>query len=574
MTKTYGPVTPACDFLHAEKYRGRNESFRECATRVASALSDDENHFARIRDILLDQRFLPAGRIQGTVGSTRSTTPYNCFVSGQIEDSFIDGHGSIMHRATEAAGTMRLGGGIGYDFSTLRPRGDVIKKLQSFSSGPISFMDIFDAVGLATASSGHRRGAQMGVLRIDHPDIEEFIRAKQNNTKLLGFNISVGVTNEFMRALEQGTDFDLRFAKRTYRTVNARALWELLMRSTYDWSEPGVLFLDTINQNNNLWYCEVITATNPCGEQPLPPFGACLLGSINLPKYLIFEDGHWLIDHQRLYADIPHIIRAMDNVVDLAKYPLHEQEQEAQSKRRMGIGVTGVANAIEALGFPYASKGFRVTLYALQERIKNVVYRASANLAREKGSFPLFDRDRYLEGAFIQTLDQDVLDLIQAHGIRNSHLLSIAPTGTISTAADNVSSGIEPVFALRQKRLINYPTGVQEVELEDYGSRFLATKGKTADECTAEEHLSVLITATAQVDSAVSKTCNVRTDYPWEDFQDLYIKAWKSNCKGCTTHRTGNFRGAILKSVDDEPIIEEQATSCELDPVSGRRSCE
>jgi ribonucleoside-diphosphate reductase alpha chain len=495
-------------------------------------------------------------------------------VSGTIEDSFIDGHGSIMHRATEAAGTMRLGGGIGYDFSTLRPRGDVIKKLQSISSGPISFMDIFDAVGLATASSGHRRGAQMGVLRIDHPDIEEFIRAKQNNNKLLGFNISVGVTNEFMQALEHGTDFDLRFARRTYRTVNARALWELLMRSTYDWSEPGVLFLDTINQKNNLWYCEAINATNPCGEQPLPPFGACLLGSWNLVKFLE-RDGNsgWTFNYQRFFADIPAIVRAMDNVVDRAKYPLHEQEQEAQSKRRMGLGVTGVANTIEALGAPYATRKFCMILHAILEGMKNVTYRASAELAREKGAFPLFDRDKYLEGLFIQALDPEVQELIHTHGIRNSHLLSVAPTGTISMAADNISSGIEPVYALRQRRLINYPGGVQEVELEDYGSRFLNVKGTTADECSAEDHLRVLITTSHQMDSAVSKTCNVRNDYPWEDFQQLYLAAYKNGCKGCTTHRTGNLRGAILSAVEDPPA-ETQAPSCELDPVTGVRSCE
>jgi ribonucleoside-diphosphate reductase alpha chain len=568
-------MTPECDFLHAEKYRGRNESFRDCATRIASALGDDEKHFAHFREILLDQRFLPGGRIQGTVGSTRNTTPYNCFVSGTIEDSFIDGHGSIMHRATEAAGTMRLGGGIGYDFSTLRPRGDIIKKLQSQSSGPVSFMAIFDAVGLATASSGHRRGAQMGVLRIDHPDIEEFIRAKQNPTELLGFNISVGVTNEFMRALQTGSDFDLRFAKRTYKTVNAKALWELLMRSTYDWSEPGVLFIDTINQQNNLWYCEQIAATNPCGEQPLPPFGACLLGSFNLVKYLTREGGNsWTFDYQRFFADIPPVVRAMDNVVDRARYPLHEQEQEAHSKRRMGLGVTGVANTIEALGFSYASRQFRMTLYTIQEGMKNVAYRASALLAKEKGAFSLFDRDRYLEGLFIQTLDTDVLELIHTYGIRNSHLLSIAPTGTISLAADNISSGIEPVYALRQKRLINYPTGMREVELEDYGSRFLGVEGKTAEQCTAKDHLSVLITASSQIDSAVSKTCNVKNDYPWEDFQDLYIGAWKANCKGCTTHRTGNQRGAILTAVEDPPAELTSGLTCELDPISGRRSCE
>lgn len=569
MTRTYGPQLEPCDAIHAEKYRARGESFRDSQTRVASALSDNENHFTLLREILLEQRFLPGGRIQGTVGSTRLTTPYNCFVSGVIADSFTHGSGSIMSRATEAADTMRLGGGIGYDFSTLRPRGDVIRKLQSASSGPISFMGIFNEVGLATASSGHRRGAQMGVLRVDHPDIEEFIRIKQNSSKLLGFNISVGVTDEFMRSVEQGNDFDLKFAKRTYKTIDARALWELLMRSTYDWSEPGVLFLDTINRMNNLWYCEELSATNPCGEQPLPPYGACLLGSWNLVKYLYRENGTWNFDYGKLFSDIPIVVRAMDNVVDRATYPLDEQEKEALSKRRMGLGVTGAANCIEALGFPYGSASFCSVLETMLTRIKNVTYRASAYLAKEKGPFPLFEKAKYLDGSFIATLDTEVQDLIEVYGIRNSHLLSIAPTGTISLAADNVSSGIEPVFSYTQRRLVNSAAGMQEVEISDYGFRALGIRGKTADECTVEEHLDVLSCASATMDSAVSKTCNVRNDYPWDSFKNLYWKAWKRGVKGCTTHRTGNQRGAVLVAVEEQPANDAMCTI-----ENGVRNCE
>lgn len=476
-----------------------------------------------------------------------------------------------MARAAEAADTMRLGGGIGYDFSTLRPRGDPIRKLHSKSSGAVSFMGIFNEVGLATASSGHRRGAQMGVLRVDHPDIEEFIRIKQNSSKLLGFNISVGITNEFMHAVENGDEFNLRFAKRNYKTVNAGALWELLMRSTYDWSEPGVLFLDTINGWNNLYYCEQITATNPCGEQPLPPYGACLLGSFNLVKYLFREGGRWNFDYSKFFHDISHVVRAMDNVVDVATYPLDEQEKEALSKRRMGLGVTGVANTIEALGHAYGSLSFCFELDALLTRFKNVVYRASALLAKEKGPFPLFDRDKYLEGAFIAGLDTEVQDNISQFGIRNSHLLSIAPTGTISLAADNISSGIEPVFSHEVRRLINFSEGVQEVTLTDYGLRMLDVRGRTADECSVEEHLNVLIVASRHMDSAVSKTCNVRNDYPWDDFKGLYWRAWKEGVKGCTTHRTGNLRGAILKAVEPEA---EAPTACTFDPETGIRNCE
>lgn len=576
MTKIYGPVTTACDVLHAEKYRARGESFREAQTRVASALSDDDQHFRAFREILLEQRFLPGGRIQGTVGSTRATTPYNCFVSGTIEDSFIDGSGSIMARATEAAATMRLGGGIGYDFSTLRPRGDSIKKLQSLSSGAVSFMDIFDAIGLATASSGHRRGAQMGVLRVDHPDIEEFVRAKQNSTRLLGFNISVGITDEFMRAVETNSEFTLRFANKNYRSIDAKTLWNAIMRSTYDWSEPGVLFIDTINRMNNLWYCEKIAATNPCGEQPLPPYGACLLGSFNLVKYLVKDSNrpNWDFDYHQFFADIPCVVRAMDNVVDRAKYPLYEQEQEAISKRRMGLGVTGLANTIEAMGADYGSEQFIVQMSAILDGMKNACYRASALLAKEKGSFPLYQRENYLNGQFTHSLRDETRDTIEENGIRNSHLLSIAPTGTISTTADNVSSGIEPVFALQQRRIINYPNGPTEVNLRDYGHAFLNTKGKTADACTADDHLRVLVCASTHMDSAVSKTCNVPTDFPWEAFQDLYFDAWKNGAKGCTTHRTDNMRGAILTAVEESMANEEAELTCELDPATGRRSCE
>ena len=351
----YGPQTLAADSLHAMKYRGPGEDFREAMNRVAFGLKDSDRHYHELRQILLYQRFCPGGRIQSAIGSSRSTTAYNCFVSGTIADSFVEGNGSIMSRAHEAAATMRMGGGIGYNFSTLRPRGDLITKLQSQSSGPVSFMHIFDAVCLATSSSGHRRGAQMGILRIDHPDIEEFIRSKQNDTALQGFNISIATTDEFMEAMIAERDFDLRFAGKVYRTLNAAELWEKVMRSTWDYAEPGVVFIDTIDRMNNLWYCETLAATNPCGEQPLPPFGACLLGSFNLVKYLLPKiapvgSAQYVFDADQLEEDIPAIVRGMDNVIDRTKYPLAEQKAEALAKRRMGLGVMGLANAIEACG--------------------------------------------------------------------------------------------------------------------------------------------------------------------------------------------------------------------------------
>lgn len=576
--KSYGPTLELCDRKHAEKYRGKGESFRECVSRVSKELSDGEDHYKALREILLDMRFLPGGRIQTAIGSAKHVTPYNCYVSGTIEDTFTDGPASIMGRAQSAAQTMRMGGGIGYDFSTLRPRGALIKKLQSNSSGPLPFMEIFDSVCRATSSAGSRRGAQMGVLRIDHPDIEEFIRAKQNKTKLTGFNISVAITDEFMHAVVNDVDFQLKWGAHVCQTVRARSLWEMLMRSTYDWAEPGVLFIDRINEQNNLYYCETIAATNPCGEQPLPPHGACLLGSWNLVRYLTRESplSPWTFDYNQLFLDIPHVVRAMDNVVDVARYPLYEQEKEAQSKRRMGLGVTGVANTIEAMGAYYGSPGFINELTCILTAVRNRSYEVSAELAKEKGAFPKFEKDKYLKGNFISRLPLDIQDLIAEYGIRNSHLLSIAPTGTISFTADNVSSGIEPVFAYKLDRTIIGPNGPETHAVEDYGYRVLGTRGKTAGECTVADHLRVLICASQYVDSAVSKTCNVPTDISWPDFKDIYLKAWRNGCKGCTTYRIGGMKDAVLVAKEEEPekVTDWDMASCEIDPQTGRKNCE
>lgn len=580
MSKIYGPVTPVCDEIHAARYRMPGEDFRSAMTRVASALSDNQKHFNATRDLLLEQRFMPAGRIQSAMGSTKIVTAYNCFVSGNIEDSYTDGSGSIMARATQAAATMRLGGGIGYDFSPLRPRGELIRKLQSFSSGPVSFMYIYDAVGCTTAASGHRRGAQMGVLRVDHPDIEEFIRAKQNSDRLTSFNLSVAVTDEFMEAVEADAEFTLRWAGKEYRKIYARVLWDSIMRSTYDWSEPGVLFIDRINSQNNLSYCERIFATNPCGEQPLPPHGACLLGSFNLVKYLSKSfTTRWKFDFRQFAADIEHVVRMMDNVIDKARYPLYEQEKEAQAKRRMGLGVTGLANTVEALGHPYGSSEFLTYTETILRTLRDVSYRASAVLAKEKSPFPLYRAEHYLESPFVRTLPDEVRELINANGIRNSHLLSIAPTGTISFAADNISSGIEPVYEYQQTRVVNFADGPQSIDVEDYGSRFLGTRGKVMAYVTPEEHLSVLETASRYVDSAVSKTCNLPTDIAWEDFKDLYFRAWRSGCKGCTTYRDGGYRDGILKQkAAEEPQPNSlgsalDGSSCSFDAATGKRDC-
>lgn len=574
-----GPQTVVGDYFHAMKYRGEGEDFREAVNRVSSSLKDDDDHYHAFREIMNEMRFMPGGRIQGAMGAARATTPYNCYVSGTIEDSFVHGEGNIMQRATEAAATMRMGGGIGYDFSTLRPRGASIKKLQSFSSGPISFMNIFDAVCKCVASSGHRRGAQMGVMRVDHPDIEEFLHAKQNTDQLTGFNLSIAVTDEFMNAVKDGRTFHLRWGGEVYKEIDARNLWEAIMRSTWDWAEPGVLFIDTINRLNNLQYCETLAATNPCGEQPLPPFGACLLGSFNLAKYVKRDafavvgaaSTGWAFDWDQLKADIPHVVRAMDNVVDRARYPLPQQELEAKNKRRMGLGVTGLANAGEALGHPYGSPEF---LHWTEEVLKTIAvetYRASALLAAEKGPFPLYD-ERYLDAPFIRGLPEDVQALIRKNGIRNSHLTSIAPTGTISLCADNISSGCEPVFDYVTARPVNTPGDVELIEVEDYGVANFGIRGRRASEVTAQEHIAVLTTAQLWVDSAVSKTCNMDGSMSWEDFKQLYWSAWEGGAKGCTTFNIDGKRMALLTGKSDKPK-EEPELACTIDPVTGRREC-
>lgn len=918
----YGPRTEAADSLHAMKYRAVGEDFREAMNRVAFGLKDSDRHYHELRQILLHQRFCPGGRIQGAIGASKEVTGYNCFVSGTIADSFVSGGGSIMDRAKEAAATMRMGGGIGYDFSTLRPRGDLITKLQSQSSGPVSFMHIFDAVCLATSSSGHRRGAQMGVLRVDHPDVEEFVRAKQNAHALLGFNISLAVTDEFMEAVEGSKEFELRFNGRVYKTVDAASLWEKIMRSTWDYAEPGVVFIDRINNDNNLWYCETIAATNPsmpagtmvhcsqgivpidqledqkfhvkvfdgtwasakcflsaedaeileldfgggrtvqctpehkwpvlvngryvrvtankltpgdaiplnrnenlghklrmdlaredglmtglifgngsygqrkdddryyisisfnkedtdlseraaryfgvnitsrehedviqvsrsssayeflvkvglslekdksslpstvwqsnddfvigfvdglfstdgyigdaktsyvnftnrdanaarevgillgfhgiscsmqssssyqngkrylrtdlrinhngakrfatvfnlssyrkqerleklvsiptrqhetsthlvlksvrtvgrgkvwdisvdhedhvfptewcytgnCSEQPLPPFGACLLGSFNLAKYVKTRPSHpgevsYYIDTDQLKADIPPVIRGMDNVVDRTRYPLAEQKAEALSKRRMGIGVMGLANALEACGYPYGSTQFLSQMEMLLGIIEYGCYEASSDLAREKGAFPLFDAERYLKGTHIKQFPDYLQERIKYHGMRNSHLTSIAPTGTISMCADNVSGGIEPVFAYSITRQINTPTGPTLVNVEDYGSAFLGIRGQLARDVTAKEHIAVLAVAQRHVDSAVSKTVNMTSDMPWEDFKQLYKTAWSFGCKGCSTFNSDGKRLALLVA-QDESIGDAPTASCLVpDPTTGQREC-
>lgn len=889
--KNAGPTLAISDETHRTKYRAPKETFRDAMSRIANALKDDVPHYRAFREILIDMRFLPAGRVQSAVGSDRQVTASNCFVSGTIEDTFTNGPGSIMARATEAAETMRQGGGIGYSFSGLRPRGDLIKKLGSYSSGPVSFMGIYDAICKCVSSAGHRRGAQMAVMRIDHPDIFEFIRAKHDQVSLTGFNISVAVTDEFMECLATDRPFPLRFEGNTYREVDPADLWDTLMRSTWDWAEPGVLFIDTINRMNNLWYCETIEATNPCvpgdtfiltdsghapiasllgkptrvwngecwsivtpfstgynptvkvtlsdgtslrctpnhewclfdgpsregspyrkkafellpgdklqkfpmpvvvsgsdpfvdaysqgfyegdgssglnrsfiyeskyscldrlygdigeplpgkkarvwthgpmldkgfvpvrtslnycldwlaglldsdgcvtsdkngsgfqisstrkdflldvrlmltrlgvrakvcgmhdpqlkvlpggeywchasyrllinnedaaalldmglklsrlkhdgchpqrdarrfvtvvsveqdeacetfcfteplanrgtfngivtgqcAEQPLPPHGACLLGSINLVRYLRKDDdGSWSLDKDQLKEDIPVIVRAMDNIIDRSTYPLPEQGREARSKRRMGLGITGVANAIEARGPAYGSAAYIKMQDEALAIIRDYTYWASVQLATEKGAFAKFDRDKYCEGNFIKTLPEDIQADIHKYGIRNSHLTSIAPTGTISLCADNVSSGIEPVFAYSYDRTLIKEHGPETETIDDYGVRVFGVKGKRTSDVTIKEHLDVLLSATKHVDSAVSKTCNVGPEVTWDEFKDLYRLAYEGGAKGCTTFRADGKRMGILVAKDSPETEEVDGEACYYDPATGKKTCE
>lgn len=568
-----GPSLRISNELDEMKYRQPGETFRDKVIRIADTLKDNNEHYEQFKDILMNQRFLPAGRVQASIGAARLATPYNCFVSPTIPDSMK----GIMDVAKYAAETMRLGGGIGYDFSTIRPRGDTIAN-GSVASGPVSFMRIFDAVCGTVASAGHRRGAQMGVLRVDHPDIEEFVRAKQNTNNLTNFNVSIGVTDDFMEAVKQGTGYDLVWGGRKYRTIDAKNLWNEIMRSTWDWAEPGILFIDRINEMNNLWYAETIAATNPCAEQPLPPNGACLLGSFNLVKYLKpVTDGHypspsysaWMFDYNAFKEDIPVVVRAMDNIIDKALYPQTEQYVEATNKRRMGLGVTGVANAIEALGYEYGSAKFLTVLNGILATLTNECYRTSAYLSEEKGPFPLYTVD-YLESKFLDVLDEDVFELIKKHGIRNSHLTSIAPTGTISLVADNVSSGIEPVFSYGYNRTVQTPEGPIVEQVDDYGVRVLGIRGKTADQCSIQDHLDVLETASYWMDSAVSKTCNIGDQVTFDEFKDVYMSAYERGCKGVTTFRAAGKRLGILVAAPQEG----EGAACYIDPETGKKTCE
>ena len=496
------------------------DTWRRVATALAAPEPKSAEWAERFYRAMEDFKFLPAGRVVAGAGSGRAVTLFNCFVMGTIPDS-LDG---IFEHLKQAALTMQQGGGIGYDFSTLRPSGAPVKGVGADASGPLSFMDVWDAMCRTIMSAGYRRGAMMATLRCDHPDIEAFIDAKRQPGRLRMFNLSVLVTDAFIQAIEENAPWELSFAGTVAKVLPARELWDKIMRATYAYAEPGVIFIDRINRRNNLWYCETIQSTNPCGEQPLPPYGACLLGSINLARLVtapFTPDAR--LDLDQLRALVPDCVRMMDNVVDISQFPLSEQQHEAASKRRIGLGVTGLADALILCGLRYGSSAAVAASEEWLGVIEREAYLASTALAAEKGPFPVFDRDRYLEGETIAALDADVREAIARHGIRNALLTSVAPTGTISLFADNVSSGIEPVFSFRHTRNVLMPDGSRrEEEVEDYAHRlFRRVRGETAplpdyfvdaQVLTPEDHLVMQAAVQKHVDSSISKTINMPAD--------------------------------------------------------------
>lgn len=580
---THERIAPISRQIWEDKYRLKaadgtpidrtiEDTWRRVARALAAVEERPELWEERFYAALEDFAFLPAGRILSGAGTDRRVTLFNCFVMGDIPDDL----GGIFAHLREAALTMQQGGGIGYDFSSLRPKGAAVRGVGADASGPLSFMDVWDAMCRTIMSAGARRGAMMATLRCDHPDIEAFVAAKREPGRLRNFNLSVLVTDAFMAAVDADAEWPLVFGGVTYRSVRARALWDAIMRATYDYAEPGVLFIDRINARNNLRYCETIRSTNPCAEQPLPPYGACLLGSVNLARLVRdpFTPAARL-DEDRLAEVVGVAVRMMDNTIDASGFPLEEQRREAYAKRRVGLGLTGLADALMMVGLRYGSPEAAETAGRWMAAVNRAAYTASAHLAGEKGTFPLFDREAYLAGETVRGLDPEVRALIAEHGIRNALLTSIAPTGTISLLADNVSSGVEPVFAHAFTRKVLQPDGSRREEVvEDYAVRLYRAKSGdaltspdlpdhfvTAQTLTPAEHIRMQAALQRHVDSAISKTVNVPEDISFEAFQEVYRDAYRSGCKGCTTYRPNAITGSVLSAAPAAPHPASPAAS-------------
>jgi ribonucleoside-diphosphate reductase alpha chain len=567
------------------KYRFRSaeaegdNTIGETIARVAAAVSEIERPElrdcwrTRFTEALTNFRFIPAGRILAGAGTNRAVTLFNCFVMGTIPDS-LDG---IFAHLRQAAVTMQQGGGVGMDFSTIRPSGSPVRGVGAEASGPLSFMDCWDSMCRTVESAGQRRGAMMGCLRIDHPDIEAFIDAKRDPARLRNFNISVLVPDAFMKALATDDDWPLIFDGKTYRTISAKSLWERLMHATYETAEPGCIFVDRVNAMNNLAYCETISASNPCGEQMLPPYGACLLGSLNLARFVdqpFAPDA--LLDEDAL-ADVTRTaVRLLDNVIDISRYPLRQQEDEAKAKRRIGLGITGLADALLFCGAAYGSSPAIGHTRRWLEIIKREAYRTSALLAKEKGTFPLYD-SAILDRPNLMSLDEDTRALIAEHGLRNGCLTSIAPTGTTSLLAGNVSSGVEPVFAYSYTRRIRQADGsTREQAVEDYAMQvWRQVNGEaapppelfvSAQTLSPSDHLTMQAAAQALVDSSISKTVNCPVDISFEAFADVYVEGYHLGCKGLTTYRPNAVTGSILTAQDSAGEKQRAAAGEVLQP--------
>ena len=543
--------------------------------RIAKALSEVETEPKKWETIfynaLTDFKFLPAGRITAGSGTKRNVTLFNCFVMGVIPDSMS----GIFDMLKEAALTMQQGGGIGYDFSTIRPKGSLVKGIAADASGPVSFMDVWDSMCRTIMSAGSRRGAMMATMRCDHPDIEEFIAAKSDSQKLRMFNLSVLVTDAFMEAVKKGDDWKLIYNNKVYSVIKAADLWDQIMRATYNFAEPGVIFIDRINETNNLSYCETITATNPCGEQPLPPYGACLLGSINLAKLVEHPfDKNAYLDVSQLEDLVFTAVRMMDNVIEVSQFPLEAQKLEAKNKRRIGLGVTGLADALLMVGLRYGSDEAVKKTEKWMKTIARSAYNASINLAEEKGAFPLFDPEKFIVSGNMIQMDEDVKKAVNKFGIRNALLTSIAPTGTISLYAGNVSSGIEPVFAYSYTRKVLQNDGSHvEEEVVDYavqlwrdkfGNAPLPDFFVSAQNLTPADHVKMQAAAQKWVDSSISKTINCPEDISFDDFKEVYIQAYDTGCKGCTTYRPNEVTGSVLSAASEEKSASDQEANGDI----------
>jgi len=560
------------------------DSWRRVARALASIETSNKQEWEqRFYSILDGFKFLPGGRILAGAGTQHRVTMFNCFVMGVIEDSMT----GIFDSLKEGALTMQQGGGVGYDFSTLRPRGTLAQSTGGIASGPVSFMRIWNTMCSTLLSTGARRGAMMATMRCDHPDIEEFIYAKQTSNELIHFNLSVQVLDEFVEAARRGDDWALVFpadqvsgkdalnddivmkrwpgaaepvACRVIKRVNANELWHKIIRATYDYAEPGVLFIDRINNMNNLWYRENITATNPCGEIPLPPYGACDLGSINLTRFVKnpFQSDASL-DIEGIQSTVHIAVRMLNNVIDISSYPLDKQAQMQRRNRRIGLGITGLANALIMLGLHYADSEARQIAARIMKTICHTAYRTSVDFAKETGPFPLFDGEKYLQGRFIQTLPEDIRRAIKEHGIRNSHLTAIAPTGTISLLANNVSSGLEPIYDLGfSRRVLELDGNYKEYNVSDYSYRLwqslngdqpLPSEFVTAQQLLPQAHLDMQAALQPFIDNSISKTINIPEDFPFESFHDVYEQAYDKGLKGCTTFRPSRIRESILNIV-------------------------